>query len=94
MFETIFTMSPDGENIMNVPKPYKRLKLLSLEELTFHGMTLFEYMSLEIIQYSMHSLLNIRIKACSQIRFHLHLSICINNISNISTAEVYMQVYM
>ena len=34
--ETVFTMSPDEKNIINVPKPYKRLKLLSFEELTFH----------------------------------------------------------
>ena len=29
IFETVFTMSPDEENIIIVPKPYKRLKLLS-----------------------------------------------------------------
>ena len=30
IFETVFTMSPDEENIINVPKPYKKLKLLNL----------------------------------------------------------------
>ena len=32
---TVFTISSDGENIINVPKLHKRLKLLSLCELTF-----------------------------------------------------------
>ena len=30
IFETVFTMSPDEKNIVNAPKPYKRLKCFSL----------------------------------------------------------------
>ena len=36
IFENVFTMSPDDKNIVNVPKQYKKLKLLSLVEITFH----------------------------------------------------------
>ena len=48
LFETFFTMSPYKENIINVPKPHKRLKLLSMQELTFHLIHKYIYICIYI----------------------------------------------